>query len=218
MICCLREIEIKRFYVSCFIAVVNGVMAKEHTLDGARLEVKRHNPVLGKPASSPDVLELDKKIQVEGQVMQFVFDRHNTDFARLQDKHGVKVRWEDGSNNITVHNLGTETSEDEFEDACKEIVSFVTAFLTYTMHVTPEAWQTVVEHLKQSKSSLNDSMNVEYLDEQCKILLTGKRKDVDKLRDELSDLEIEVRKQLALEASKITVSYTHLTLPTKRIV
>ena len=65
---------------------------------------------------------------------------------------------------------------------------FVTAFLTYTMHVTLEAWQTVVEHLKQNKSSLDDSMNVEYLDEQCKILLTGKRKDVDKLRDELSDL------------------------------
>ena len=71
----------KRFYVSCFIAVVNGVMAKEHTLDGARLEVKPHNPVLGKPASSPDVLELDKQVQVEGQVMRFVFDRHNTDFA-----------------------------------------------------------------------------------------------------------------------------------------
>ena len=206
MICCLREIEIKLFYVSCFIAVVNGVIAKEHTLDGARLEVKRHNPVLGKPASSPDVLELDKQIQVEGQVMQFVFDRHDTDFARLQDKHGVKVRWEEESNNITVYNLGTETSEDEFEDACKEIVSFVAAFQTYTMHVTPEAWQTVVEHLKQNKSSLNDSMNVEYLDEQCKILLAGKRKDVDKLKDELSDLEIEVRKQLALEASKITIT------------
>ena len=202
----MREIEIKRFYVSCFIAVVNGVIAKEHTLDGARLEVKRHNPVLGKPASSPDVLELDKQIQVEGQVMQFVFDRHDTDFARLQDKHGVKVRWEDGSNNITVHNLGTETSEDEFEDACKEIESFVAAFQTYTIHVTPEAWQAVVEHLKQNKSSLKDSMNVEHLDERCKILLAGKRKDVDELKDELSDLEIEVRKQLALEASKITIT------------
>ena len=206
LICCLREIEIKRFFVSCFIAVVNGVMAKEHTLDGARLEVKHHNPVLGEPASLPDVIELDKQIQVEGQVMQFVFDRHNTDFARLQDKHGVKVRWEDGSNNITVYNLGTETSEDEFKDACKEIEFFVAAFQTYTMHVTPEAWQAVVEHLKQNKSSLNDSMNVEYLDEQCKILLAGKRKDVDELKDELSDLEIEVRKQLALEASKITIT------------
>ena len=206
MIYCLREIEIKRFYVSCFIAVVNSVMAKEHTLDGARLEVKFHNPVLGKPASLPNVLELNKQIQVEGQVMQFVFDRHNTDFARLQDKHGIKVRWEDGSNNITVYNLGTETSEDEFEDACKEIESFVAAFHTYTMHVTPEAWQAVVEHLKQNKSSLNDSMNVEYLDEHCKILLAGKRKDVDELRDELSDLEMEVRKQLALEASKTTIT------------
>ena len=204
--CCLREIEVKRFYISYFIAVVNGVMAKEHTLDGARLEVKHHNPVLGKPASLPDVLELNKQIQVECQVMQFVFDRHNTDFARLQDKHGVKVRWEDGSNNITVHNLGTETSEDEFEDACKEIESFVAAFQTYTMHVTPEAWRAVVEHLKQNKSSLKDSMNVEYLDEKCKILLAGKRKDVDELRDQLSDLEIKVRKQLALEASKITIT------------
>ena len=71
--------------------------------------------------------------------MQFVFGRHNADFARLQDKHGVKVRWEDESNNITVYNLGTETSEDEFEDACKEIVSFVAAFQTYTMHVTPRS-------------------------------------------------------------------------------
>ena len=68
-------------------------MAKEHTLDGARLKVKHHNPVLGKPASLPDVLETDKQIQVEGQVMQFVFDRHNADFARPQDKHGVNWCW-----------------------------------------------------------------------------------------------------------------------------
>ena len=206
LICSLKEIEIRRCYVSCFFAVVNDVVAKEHTLDRARLEVKYHNPVLGKPASLPDALELDKQIQVEGQVMQFIFERHKTDFAQLQDKHGVKVRWEDGSNNITVNNLGAKTSEDEFKDACKEIVSFVAAFQTYTMNVTAEAWQAVLEHLKQNESSLNDSMNVEYMDEQCKILLAGKRKDVDELRDELSDLEIEVRKQLALEASKITIT------------
>ena len=189
-----------------FFAVVNAVVAKEHTLDRARLEVKCHNPVLGKPASLPDALELDKQIQVEGQVMQFIFERHKTDFAQLQDKHGVKVRWENGSNNITVNNLGTETSEDDFEDACKEIVSFVAAFQTYTMHVTAEAWQAVVEHLKQNKSTLNDSMNVEFLDEQCKILLSGRRKDVENLSGELSDLKSEVEKQLALEASKKTIT------------
>ena len=189
-----------------FFAVVNAVVAKEHTLDRARLEVNCHNPVLGKPASLPDALELDKQIQVEGQVMQFIFERHKTDFAQLQDKHGVKVRWENGSNNITVNNLGTETSEDDFEDACKEIVSFVAAFQTYTMHVTAEAWQAVVEHLKQNKSTLNDSMNVEFLDEQCKILLSGRRKDVENLSGELSDLKSEVEKQLALEASKKTIT------------
>ena len=138
--------------------------------------------------------------------MQFIFERHKTDFARLQDKHGVKVRWENGSNNITVNNLGTETSEDDFEHACKEIVSFVAAFQTYTMHVTAEAWQAVVEHLKQNKSTLNDSMSVEFLDEQCKILLSGKRKDVENLSGELSDLKSEVEKQLALEASKKTIT------------
>ena len=138
--------------------------------------------------------------------MQFIFERHKTDFAQLQDKHGVKVRWENGSNNITVNNLGTETSEDDFEDACKEIVSFVAAFQTYTMHVTAEAWQAVVEHLKQNKSTLNDSMSVEFLDEQCKILLSGKRKDVENLSGELSDLKSEVEKQLALEASKKTIT------------
>ena len=138
--------------------------------------------------------------------MQFIFERHKTDFAQLQDKHGVKVRWENGSNNITVNNLGTETSEDDFEDACKEIVSFVAAFQTYTMHVTAEAWQAVVEHLKQNKSTLNDSTNVEFLDEQCKILLSGRRKDVENLSGELSDLKSEVEKQLALEASKKTIT------------
>ena len=201
------EIKTRSCYVFCFIAVVNGVVTKEHTVDGARLEVKRHNPVLGKPASLPDAaIELQKQIPVEGKVMQFIFERHKTDFAQLQDKRGVKVRWEDGSNNITVHNLRTETSEDEFEDVCTEIVSFVAAFHTSVIHVSAEAWQTVMEHLKENKSSLKDSINVEYLDEQCKILLAGKRKDVEALSGVLSDLKIEVEKQLALEASKVTIT------------
>ena len=182
-------------------------MTKEHTLDGARLEVKRHHPVLGKPASLPDAaIELQKQIPVELKVMQFIFERHKTDFAQLQDKRGVKVRWEDGSNNITVYNLRTETSEDEFEDVCTEIVSFVAAFHTSVIHVTEEAWQTVMEHLKENKSSLKDSINVEYLDEQCKILLAGKRKDVEALNCVLTDLKIKVEKQLALEASKVTIT------------
>ena len=182
-------------------------MTKEHSLDGARLEVKRHNPVLGKPPSLPDAaIELQKQIPVEGKVMQFIFERHKTDFAQLQDKRGVKVRWEDGSNSITVHNLRTETSEDEFEDVYTEIVSFVAAFHTSVIHVTAEAWQTVMEHLKENRSSLKDSINVEYLDEQCKILLAGKRNDVEALSSVLSDLKIEVEKQLALEASKVTIT------------
>ena len=182
-------------------------MTKEHTLDGARLEVRRHNPVLGKPASLPDAaIELQRQIPVEGKVMQFIFELHKTDFAQLQDKRGVKVSWEDGSNSITVHNLRTETSEHEFEDVCTEIVSFVDTFHTSVIHVTAEAWQTVMEHLKENKSSLKDSINVEYLDEQCKILLAGKRKDVEALSGVLSDLKIEVEKQFALEASKVTIT------------
>ena len=180
-------------------------MAKSHTLNGARLEVRLHSPVLVKPISPPDECDLEKQIPVEAQVMRFILERREADLTDLKKQHGVKLTWEDRSNFITVVPMDkTSTDKDRFEDTYKAIASFISEFQTNTTHVNPDAWQAVVEKFKENDSSLNDNLKIRYLNEEREIDITGIKPDVESLVEELKELKTEIESQLALEASKTT--------------
>lgn len=130
---------------SCYIfpslTVVNKVIAKSHILNGALLELRRHNPVLPKSASVTEDRVPEKEIPVDMQVMQFICERHEADLEHIQRKHGVEVKWEEGSKSITLAPVdGTAMDADRFEEASEAVTSFLAEFQTYSVQVTPDAW------------------------------------------------------------------------------
>ena len=71
-----------------------------------------------------------KQIPVDAQVMPFIFERHQACLSQLQDEYGVKLSWEEGSNNITLVPVDkTSAEKDRFDDACKAVASFFHGFL-----------------------------------------------------------------------------------------
>ena len=188
------------------LTVVSKVLAKNHTLNGVQLEVKRHNPALAKPVALPDdPVELEKQILVDAQVMLFILQQRQADLTHLQDKHGIKISWEEGSNDVTLTTVDkTSTDKDRFDNASKEIVSFFDGFLANTTHVTPDAWQAVVENFKHNDSSMDGKVKIQFFNQQHNIALTGNKQDVEGLVEKLQVLNTKIEKNLALEASKTT--------------
>ncbi|XP_078371828.1 protein mono-ADP-ribosyltransferase PARP14-like isoform X2 [Oculina patagonica] len=187
--------------------VVNKVLSKSHSLNGAQLKVKPHNPFLGKPVSQPDEheVELTKSIPVDAQVMLFIFEHCNSDFTKIQRLHGVQIIWEKGDKGITVTPVDkTSPGSNRFDTACEDITSFIDAFLTTTTHVLPEAWRAVADYFHKNGSSLEEKVKFHCSAQQQAIALTGKRKDVEGLVEELQELNSRIEKKLKLEASKRT--------------
>ena len=96
MICCSRLTKVSSCYIFPSLTVVNKVIAKSHILNGALLELRRHNPVLPKSACVTEDRVQEKEIPVDMQVMQFICERHEADLEHIQRKHGVEVKWEEG--------------------------------------------------------------------------------------------------------------------------
>ena len=80
------------------------VLSKSHSLNGAQLEVKPHNPFLGKPISLPDEHEADlmKIFPADAQVMPFIFERCKADYTHIQNTNGVNIVWEEGAGTVAV--------------------------------------------------------------------------------------------------------------------
>ena len=189
------------------LAVVSTVIAKSHVLNGAHLEVKIHNPAIAKPISHLDEheVEMEQQVPVDPLVMLFIREQHEADLTHLKDKHAVRMTWEEGANNVTLAPVdNTSRDKDMFDDTIKVITSFFDAFLTTTIPVTPDAWPDVVQQFKDSSSSVNAKVKIQYLNQEHEIALTGKKQDVVALAEELQVLKGKVEKQVALEASKKT--------------
>ena len=171
------------------------------------MEIKLHDPVLAKPVSLPDdrEIELKKQIPVNAQMMLYILEQRQADLTHLQDKHGVKISWEEGSNDVTLTPVDkASTDKDRFDDVSKAIASFFDGFLVNTTHVTPDAWQAVVENFKYNVSSMDGKMKIQFFNQQHKIVLAGNKQDVEGLVEELQVLKTKIEKNLALEASKTT--------------
>lgn len=184
---------------------MNKVIAKSHILNGALLELRRHNPVLPKSASVTEDRVPEKEIPVDMQVMQFICKRHEADLEHIQRKHGVKVKWEEGSKSITLAPVdGTAMDADRFEEASEAVTSFLAEFQTYSVQVTPDAWQTITKQFKDLVSSMKDDVKIQYLNQQCKIVLTGILQNAETLFERLEQLKTEIESTLAVEASKVS--------------
>ena len=184
---------------------MNKVIAKRHILNGALLEVRRHDPVLPKSAYVAEDHVPEKEMPVDMQVMQFICERHEADFSHIQRKHGVEVKWEEGSKNITLAPVdGTSMDADRFEEASEAITSFVAGFQTYTIQVIPEAWETLTKQFKEIVSSMKDDVKIQYLNQQCKIVLTGILQHGEALFERLKQMKTEIDSKLAVEASKVS--------------
>ena len=187
--------------------MVTTVTAQSHVLNGANLKVKIHNPAIAKPISHSEEheVEMEQQVPVDPQVMLFICERHQDDLTRLKDKHAVRMTWEEGANNVTLAPQdNTSRDKERFDDTIKVITSFFDAFLTTTIPIAPDAWQDVVQHFKDSSSSLNAKVKIQHLNQQQEIALTGRKEDVEALAEELQVLKTKVEKQVALEASKKT--------------
>lgn len=184
---------------------MNKVIAKSHILNGALLELRRHNPVLPKSASVTEDRVPEKEIPVDMQVMQFICERHEADLEHIQRKHGVEVKWEEGSKSITLAPVdGTAMDADRFEEASEAVTSFLAEFQTYSVQVTPDAWQTITKQFKDLVSSMKDDVKIQYLNQQCKIVLTGILQNAETLFERLEQLKTEIESTLAVEASKVS--------------
>lgn len=184
---------------------MNKVIAKSHILNGALLELRRHNPVLPKSASVTEDRVPEKEIPVDMQVMQFICERHEADLEHIQRKHGVEVKWEEGSKSITLAPVdGTAMDADRFEEASEAVTSFLAEFQTYSVQVTPDAWQTITKQFKDLVSSMKDDVKIQYLNQQCKIVLTGILQNAEALFERLEQLKTEIESTLAVEASKVS--------------
>ena len=184
---------------------MNKVIAKSHILNGALLELRRHNPVLPKSASVNEDRVPEKEIPVDMQVMQFICERHEADLEHIQRKHGVEVKWEEGSKSITLAPVdGTAMDADRFEEASEAVTSFLAEFQTYSVQVTPDAWQTITKQFKDLVSSMKDDVKIQYLNQQCKIVLTGILQNAETLFERLEQLKTEIESTLAVEASKVS--------------
>lgn len=184
---------------------MNKVIAKSHILNGALLELRRHNPVLPKSASVTEDRVPEKEIPVDMQVMQFICERHEADLEHIQRKHGVEVKWEEGSKSITLAPVdGTAMDADRFEEASEAVTSFLAEFQTYSVQVTPDAWQTITKQFKDLVSSTKDDVKIQYLNQQCKIVLTGILQNAETLFERLEQLKTEIESTLAVEASKVS--------------
>ena len=180
-------------------------MAKSHILNGALLEVRRHNPVLPKSGSVTEDHVTEKEIPVDIQVMQFICERHEADLGHIHRKHGVEVMWEEGSKSITLAPVdGTPMDADRFEEASEAITSFLAEFQTYSVQVTPETWQTLTKQVKEIASSMKNDVKIQYLNQQCKIILTGILQNAEALFERLEQLKAEIESKLAVEASKVS--------------
>lgn len=184
---------------------MNKVIAKSHILNGALLEVRRHNPVLPKSACVAEDHVPEKVMPVDMQVMQFICERHEAHLTHIQRKHGVEVKWEEGSKSITLATVdGTSMDADRFEKASEAITSFIAEFQTYTIQVTPEAWETLTKQFKEIVSSMKDDVKIQYLNQQYKIVLTGILQHGEALFERLQQMKTEIDSKLAVEASKVS--------------
>ena len=184
---------------------MNKVIAKSHILNGALLEVRRHNPVLPKSACVAEDHVPEKVMPVDMQVMQFICERHEAHLTHIQRKHGVEVKWEEGSKSITLATVdGTSMDADRFEKASEAITSFIAEFQTYTIQVTPEAWETLTKQFKEIVSSMKDDVTIQYLNQQYKIVLTGILQHGEALFERLQQMKTEIDSKLAVEASKVS--------------
>lgn len=182
-------------------------MTNDHVLNEVQLEVKRHNPVLAKPISlhGRPKIELEKQISVDSRVMPFIFERHQADLAHLQVKHDVTISWKDGCNTITLMPVNnTSTDEDRFQDASKAVASFLGGFQRTSMNITPDSWESVVERFKNSSSPMEAKLEIQYLNQQHEIVLTGTKQDVETLAEDLRLLKTKFERDATIEASKIT--------------
>ena len=180
-------------------------MAKSHILNRALLEVRRHNPVLPKSVCVTEDHVAEKEIPVDIQVMQFICERHEADLAHIQRKHGVEVKWEEGSKSITLAPVdGTSMDGDRFGEASEAITSFLAEFQTYSVQVTPEAWQTLTKQFKEIVGSMKIDVEIQYLNQQGKIILTGILQNAEALFERLKQLKTEIESKLAVEASKVS--------------
>ncbi len=183
------------------------VLSKSHFLNNAHLEVKPHNPFLGKPVSQPDERELGltKIIHVDAQVMLFIFEHGKADFTEIQKQHCVKIIWEEDASSITVTPVDNASADrSRFETACGVITSFMDAFLTTSEYVPPEAWQSVIDNFMKNGSSVKEKVKVQCLPQQHKISFIGRREDVKGIVEELQEFNTKIERKIALEASKPT--------------
>ncbi|KAL9972377.1 hypothetical protein ACROYT_G018663 [Oculina patagonica] len=187
--------------------VMTKVLSKSHSLNGAQLQVKPHNPFLGKPVYQPDEheFEMKKVISIDAQVMRFIFERYKADYTQIQSEHDVQIIWEEGGGIIIVSPIDKASSDrNRFDTACEDITSFIDAFLTTTTHVLPEAWRAVVEYFHKNGSSVKEKVKFHCSPQQHAIALTGKRKDVEGLVEDLQELDTSIEKKIKREASKTT--------------
>lgn len=169
------------------------------------MEVRRHNPVLPKSVCVTEDHVAEKEIPVDIQVMQFICERHEADLAHIQRKHGVEVKWEEGSKSITLAPVdGTSMDGDRFGEASEAITSFLAEFQTYSVQVTPEAWQTLTKQFKEIVGSMKIDVEIQYLNQQGKIILTGILQNAEALFERLKQLKTEIESKLAVEASKVS--------------
>ena len=199
-------------------AVVNTVLSKSHSLNGAQLGVKPHNPFLGKPISEVDEqeVELTKTVSVDPQIMLFIFERHKADYTEMQIAHGVKIIWEESASNVTVTTLDKASADkNKFKTACDEIASFLGAFLTTTTQVLPEAWEAVLDYFNKNDSSVKEKVKYQCSAQQHTIALIGKKNEVEGLVNELQELNKKIERKMTLEASK-TTSYIEK-IPRRRL-
>lgn len=70
-------------------------MEKHHALNGAQLEIRPHDSFFERPVSQPNEheVQLTKSIQVDEQVMLFIFESYKADFTEIHDMHDVKINW-----------------------------------------------------------------------------------------------------------------------------
>ena len=194
------------FVCICFsLVVVTKVMAKSHILNGAKLQLSLHNPVLAKPVCPS---ELVNAIPVDAQVMPFVFERHQAGLSQLQEKHGVKISCIEGSSNLTVIPVNKTAEKNRFDDDCKAVASFFHGFLKKTMRATPDTWKDVKEHLEDSRTPMKDRVDIQYLSQRQEIVVIGISQDVESLAEDVMVLKKKIEGEKAIEASKVTKTVT----------
>ena len=165
------------------------------------------------PVSPPDEHDLEKQISVEAQLMLFIIERRQVDLTHLQDKHRVKISLDNVCNHITLTPFHEKsTDRDQFEDASKAIASFIDGFQTSTIHIAPDAWNSVVETFQEKITCVKDKVKIQLLNQCYQIVLAGMKQDVEGLVEELEELKTEIEKRLALEASKATTTINNIPL------